>query len=528
MKIRQLSFWAAVVVVGCNGKLTVPDDPNAAGAAGEGGEIGVAGHGDIGVAGDRPTGAGGHGGEVGVAGAHPVDSGGHGNSVAGSGGMGVAGRDFGTGGWNASGGSTPAEGGWGNNGGTGPSGGSGPGPAPGTLGQPCIPGGLVTEAEGSPAKTQIKNLPRCYEGLSCNSDSKCVPTPDCPQNEALCVVRHATLPAGSGGLPDQGWGGASSSGGSSPVWSNGGAGQQLYYASDKTGVTAMTASDSRVYWVEYGTRDALGNYQHDGALLAYSPDDGTTTVVASGLEGPTDVAITTTHAYVYVDGARPSGTFIRAQLLRVPLAGGNAELVQDGAIPASFAADGSRAFWSTDYTLPNQNIYSMTSDSNAVPTTFVAGDAFKLAIDGSDLYYKVGSGLMRTPTANAAPVAVNVSVGEYVLHDDSIYTLESVNGGLMLSLAPKTGGETTRVRALGYSYPLKLRRLGDRYFVESQPTGSPSQRQLLTASFVGTDPPVRLIGPSRGWAGDRLWAATATTLYWSEGRAVYKQPLTTP
>src|SRR6478736_3544176 len=226
MKIRQLSFWAAVVVVGCNGKLTVPDDPNAAGAAGEGGEIGVAGHGDIGVAGDRPTGAGGHGGEVGVAGAHPVDSGGHGNSVAGSGGMGVAGRDFGTGGWNASGGSTPAEGGWGNNGGTGPSGGSGPGPAPGTLGQPCIPGGLVTEAEGSPAKTQIKNLPRCYEGLSCNLDSKCVPTPDCPQNEALCVVRHAALGSGSGGAGgsyDQGSAGWDSAGGSSPVGSNGGA-----------------------------------------------------------------------------------------------------------------------------------------------------------------------------------------------------------------------------------------------------------------------------------------------------------------
>jgi len=389
----------------------------------------------------------------------------------------------------------------------------------------------VTEAAGSPAKTQIENLPRCYEGLSCNSDSKCVPTPDCPQNGLLCVVRHAVPESGEGGAggsTDQGWAGLDSGGGSSPL-ATGGSGQRIYLSTEKSGVTAITASESRVYWVEYGTRDALGNYQHDGALLAYSPDDGTTTVIASGLEGPTAVEITTSHAYVYVDGAQPIDTPIRPRLLRVPLTGGSAELVQDGAIPASFAADGGRAFWSAEDTQQDQNLYSMTSDTTAVPTAFVSGYSSGLTVDGSDLYYRVGSALMRSPIESAAPVSVNVSIREYVLRDDSIYGLESINGGgAMLSRTPKTGGETLRVRALGYSYPLKLRRLGDRYFVEAQPTDSPSQRQLLSASFVGNAPPVRLIGAGRGWPGDRLWAATANALYWSEGRTLYKQPLTAP
>lgn len=536
MKIAKLSLGVVLVGVACNGQLSVTGLPGAGGSGGGAGldvvgtagrnvgtaghdELGDAGHGDIGETGGRDFGTAGR------------DFGGGSGPTPGTGGSGPSG----VGGWRpgATGG-TGDEGGSLSYGGEAPvyvTGGSGPGPSPGGLGLPCVPGGLVTEADGTPAKTQVMKLPRCAPGLSCDADNKCTPTPDCPQSGKACVVRHAPSGgSGLGGAPgyDLGFGGWSSAvGGSGPRPGNGGNGSLVYDASDLTGVTAITATESRVYWVEYGTRDALGNYQHDGALLAYSPDDGTTTVLASGLEGPTAVEVTTSYAYVYVDGARPSGTPIHPQLLRVPVTGGTAVVVQEGALPASFAATGSQAFWSSEYTQANQNIYTMTSDSSAVVTEFVPGINFRLAADTTDLYYQGPNGLMRTPLASAAPVALGVSAGPIVLHDDSIFSIESVNGGGLLSRAPKSGGEFLRVRALGAGYPALVRRAGERFFVETSGPNSPDWRQVVTAT-LGTEPPIRLLEPQRGWAGNRLWAATANSVYWSEGRAVYRQPIPTP
>jgi hypothetical protein len=54
-------------------------------------------------------------------------------------------------------------------------------------------------------------------------------------------------------------------------------------------------------------------------------------------------------------------------------------------------------------------------------------------------------------------------------------------------------------------------------------------RQVLTAGFAGTDPPIRVLErPRREWVIDRLWVGTAAALYWSEGQAIYEQPLPKP
>jgi hypothetical protein len=289
-----------------------------------------------------------------------------------------------------------------------------------------------------------------------------------------------------------------------------------------------------VYWVEYGTRDSLGNYKHDGTLLSYAPDDGTTSVVASGLEGPIGVEVTTSHAYVYVDGARPLYAPAHLQLLRVPLAGGSAELVQEGAFPSSFAAAGSQAFWETSSTHPDSKIFTMTSDADAAVSEFVAdSNARKLTIDGTDLYYAGSNGLTRTPTDSAAPVALGLSATDFALHDDSVYALDFASGaGGLLTRAPKTGGEFLRVRALGPGAPSRLRRAGDRYFFEAlnySQTDPNEQLQVLSASFVDDSPPIRLLyRPSRNSFVDHLWVASENALYWSEGRAIYKQPLPIP
>jgi len=509
--MRKWLVWAALIAVGCNGKLSVNGgDGGAASIPG----AGYAGAGRAGAAGEPQGGDAGEG-DVGFLGGAPGAKAGNG-PTAGAPGAGAP--------WGGSGGAPPG---------------------PGEIGQDCVPGALVTEADGTPAKAVVKTLDRCNEGLACNAQGKCVPAPDCPSN-GLCVLRRAAL-SGSGGI-----GGAPGSEttapggkGGTPNWGTAGAGFGIAgfgfgptpNAASESGVVALTANESHVYWLEYGTRDALGNYQHDGALMSYSITDGTTAVLASGLAGPTSLKLSTTHAYVYLDGAPLIGTPIHAQLFRVPLNGGVPELVQDGAQPQFFAAAGSQPFWAA-----GKEVYTMGSEANALPTVFVSELVRALATDATDLYYYAASSgsLMRAPLAGAAPSAVGVTAISFALHDDAIYALESIRtaadtmGGL-LSRAPKSGGAFERVRALGSGTPSNLTAVGDRYFLDVVPAavegsnGYSYKTQVLTAGFAGSDPPIRLLERNqRQTRVDELWVGTAAALYWSEGQAIYKQPLPTP
>ena len=502
-----------VIAVACNGRLTVPDDPNAAGSAGH--IIGFAGHGDIGVGGSVP-GSGGSG----------PGTGGSGPGTAGvvinvTGGHGPQGGDDGPGGKASSsvagsigtGGSIGTAGGYGTAGALGTAGGGNPG---GNLGQPCIPGGLVTEAVGSPAQAQIKTLPHCAEGLSCDSTNACVATPDCTTDSALCVVRHAVF-NGSGGAG--GAGGTPGSGGSS---SSSGGGPGTSTIGEEGGVVALAANESHVYWLEYGTRDALGNALNDGTLMSYSLTDGTTTTLVAGLHGPMGLELTSTHAYVYIDGAPLIGSPTKPQLLRVPLAGGSAVLVQDGAQHSGFAAAGSQAFWDT-----NAKVYSMLSDSSATPVVFSSNNERVLASDATNLYCQVNALLVSSPIASAAFAPLDFNGNALAPHDDGLYMLEANNAGALLLRASKTGGLPQRVRALGNGTPQNLKVTSDRYYLEVYPDWW--NEQVLTAGFAGTDPPIRLLyRRARRTTVDQLWVGTANALFWSDSRAIYKQPLPTP
>jgi hypothetical protein len=313
----------------------------------------------------------------------------------------------------------------------------------------------------------------------------------------------------------------------------------------RTGIVALNASDSHVYWLEYGTRDAAGNYQHDGALMSYRIVDGTTTTVASGLDGPSRLELTTTHAYIGTDGAYGALTVI-TQMHRVPLIGGSVELLQEErstTVFTSFVNAGSQAFWST-----RTGIYTISAQADAVATLFLPYPVYLIASDGTDLFYAGADGVMRMPTAGAAPTTLAGNWGGYkiALHDDGIFGLEALpNGtaqrsssGILLSRAPKSGGEFEQVRPLGAGAPVgygELRAIGDRYFfsvhewAQDRDGTQGEQRRVLTASFVDDDPPIRLLElPLQHPVDHFLWVGTAGGVYWSDGQAIYEQPLPNP
>jgi len=315
----------------------------------------------------------------------------------------------------------------------------------------------------------------------------------------------------------------------------------------QTGVFALAASDSHVYWLEYGTHDALGNYQHDGALLSYRIADGTTTTVASGFDGPTSLALTTTHAYVVSDGILNG----QPQASRALLTGGGVEPLQqdpfstEEGFPAGFTAVGSQAFWST-----STGIYTQTASSNAVQKLLLStdGHVYPLISDGTELFYSdysaSGFAVIRSPIASPAPQFVAASSGlGFALHGDDLVELDVVlNGsqyGTILSRAPKSGGEFQQYRPLGTGSPEitidapALQVVGDRYFFivrvsvqDRDGNYGGIQRRVLSAGFADNDPPIRLLEVPQ--ESHFHWVGTAVGLFWSDGRAIYQQPLPSP
>jgi len=471
MSLRSLGGWALLLAVGCDGRLIVDRGGNSV--------SGMSGASDVsGVGTDMSDG--------------PIEA------VAGmTGGAELAGGD---GGGGSAGTVIP--------------------PDAGKVGETCLPEGLVTESEGSATEATIRVLARCDAGLSCNAQGKCAAAPDCLQGHGVCVMRRAVFDQyvfdGLDGI-----------------------------AHGHTGVLALAASDSHVYWLEYGTRDALGTYQHDGTLMSYRIADGTTTSVASGFDGPTSLALTTTHAYIASDGILNG----HPQAYRAPLTGGSVEQLQqdqfsiEEGFPAGFTAAGSQAFWST-----STGIYTQSASSNAVPTPFsTEGSVYPLMSDGTEIFYtspSSGFAVIRTPIASPAPQFVATSSGFGIaLHGDDLFELDVLQNGLpwgtVLSRAPKSGGEFLRVRPLGAGVPLTkidalaLQVVGDRYFftveegVQDSGGNYGTQRRVLSASFADDDPPIRLLElPMERGPDDRFrWIGTAVGLFWSDGRAIYAQPL---
>ena len=400
---------------------------------------------------------------------------------------------------------------------------------PGALGERCIKGGTSREATGTFAETEIVELDHCNDGLDCGPNGICVAAPNCPQASGVCVVRPADPGGNSGGA-----------GGSTGFDGFGG---QAYDhgtpAFPESTITALAADDAHLYWAEYGTRDSLGNYQNDGVVMSFAFDGGTIQQVASTLPGPVGLGVTSTHVYVYVDGGPLIGSVIHSQLLRLPLAGGAPELVEDGTAPGEFQGVGDLAFWTAA-----DGLKSVRSEAGAVPTVAFTGYAWGLRADETTLYF-AGSlrpddgspddTVIQSRSLAGGPVNVlGLSPLTFAIKDDSLYGIEEINNstGLILNRASKTGGNWQRIRALGAGGESELRIAGDRYFwsaapPEVGPYAQPARGlvSIQTASFTTDAPPVRLQEESVPRYGTFAWIGTATSLYWTNGSAIYARAL---
>ena len=506
--------WLALVGVaaGCNAKLTV--DPGTGGAQGfpAGAQNGTAGaQGDTagaqnGTAGARHGTAGAQNATAGEQGIVAGDQGVGGGIVAGDQGVGggiVAGYQ-----------------------GVGGVGGAQSIPY-GDLGQNCIPEETVTDGNGV-ATAQINMPEHCLSGLACSDGSRdgsggasaghCIALAACPNARDLCVEQDV-LDAGSNG-------GASGAGGAASTII-GGAGSDTAIMNE-IGVTAMAVDATHLYWVQYGTRDSLGNYQNDGALKAMKFSDRSTITLASGIEGPNALAVTSGHVYVLTDGAGLVGSPVQRTLLRFPLNGGSSEQIQTGTpplVPSStptLAVQGAVLYWGG-----SDSVYALADDAT-VPTILASNAAAQLAADDTTLFFQDSSDyqLKSVPDAGGTAALLGLDARPFALSGDSIYGLESVDQGMILSKAAKVNSSWLRVRALGAGTPVRLQFAGERFFYEGYTYLASQIATVSTGTLNASLPLTRLL--EFNFAQRMPWVGTADTFYWTDARRIYARALAAP
>jgi hypothetical protein len=294
---------------------------------------------------------------------------------------------------------------------------------------------------------------------------------------------------------------------------------------------AMATDDTHLYWVEYGTRDGLGNYQHDGTLFSYAFADSKTTTVASSLPGPNALGITSGHAYVAVDGGPLIGSPAKAQVLRLPLTGGASELVQDSVSATNFASFGDQAFWGT-----NTGLYTVLPTAGAMPSTLLTQYAAQIAVDATTVYATDDALIFSVPQTGTTLTPLVGPGYTFALGGELLYGVEQLNNadGLILDSAPKTGGTWERKRALGTgSFPDRLQVIGDRFFFSASPDGNQgsdySKEYIETGLISSSAAPLRLVeesGLGRSYSRRLLWTGTATAAFWSDGSAIFTRAIT--
>jgi hypothetical protein len=282
------------------------------------------------------------------------------------------------------------------------------------------------------------------------------------------------------------------------------------------------AEGDALYWLEYGTRDSLGNYNNDGALWRLG-DDGKANAVASELHGPLQLGLATGYAYVFVDGGGYIGSQSSPQLIRVPLAGGASELVQDGATATAFTANGKQAFWVA------QNEIFTQALAGGAPSVLLPATADIMFADDDFLYFASNNLRTRARIDGQASQPLGNGNDAFTIKDDSIYAIDSV-GGVVLSQAPKSSGVFQRIRALGAGgVDLPPQFANDRYFWNANVAsdGNPVL-QIRTGTLANMGPPTVLVSrPSYGRLIDSLWVGTSSSVYWTDGQAIYARGIPT-
>jgi hypothetical protein len=318
-------------------------------------------------------------------------------------------------------------------------------------------------------------------------------------------------------------------------------------------IRGVATGRERVFWIEYGSYDGLGNYQDDGRLMSQAFASGPPTVVAEGLQGPIEFEVSDDFAYVVVDHSSVAAGPI--ELARIPLDTGIVEVLQAlqpnateervvNWIDDFFVAKGGLAFWAE-----HDVIYRLAEDETGPPTKFLdTAKLFNLAGDDSQLFLHDVEGFKSVPYAGGTPTVLREEYLEpgipryYGLSvvGDYMYGVESQDFETSyLSRMAKAGGTWKRLTEMqlkpGWVMPTQLVIEGGEYFDVRAREAQGGWDCSLREGSLSSDAPAKILAASSPcWEQNdedrnypwRAWDVAPTAVYLGWQDTLYRVPRT--
>ncbi len=306
-------------------------------------------------------------------------------------------------------------------------------------------------------------------------------------------------------------------------------------------IRGLAASGEAIYWVDFGTKDTLGNYNEDGKLNVIAKPTGVAAqTVASGLHEPQALSLTANYAYIF---AGEVGTGATRGIVRVPLAGGAAESLQT--LPnASFTSY--RVFATTPgyvYWTWGGAVYRIADTSGATMETFIAARGVTHIVGSTSvLYFEDATGIFSDDPATGTPVsfsAAGQSIDSVLTNltiqfadSDYLYAIEepatSQGGHVYLSRAAPVDGAWKRVAPSPQVDPGldstwdQLSVLGVNYFLD--PIGPSGTSAIYQGALNASSNQLFSLPSYRGKVA--AWTLSSSWLYVAAEGRLYEQLLT--
>ncbi|HEU5073213.1 MAG TPA: hypothetical protein VFU02_03555 [Polyangiaceae bacterium] len=304
-------------------------------------------------------------------------------------------------------------------------------------------------------------------------------------------------------------------------------------------IRALATDGTRLYWIEYGTEDDLGNSRYDGRIMAQDLVGGATEPVVEDLGDPVGLALSESYFYVHAERWLHESGGETTALVRLPRAGGAAELIQDDLSSRGPEGNGNcpyPCFAATrdfSYFYHLGSIHRVSEEPGATSSVLWAGADPPFVCDPENTVYAntQAHGLEQLPFEAEEAEPLREYVQSFQWDAGALYWVEVPNDSAYLVRWQRGEGPSERVAELTRRGPNRtsLKVAQGHYFVFLENWSEGEEVSMIVSGSLAeperVTKRVELAYPFDGGSYfSQRWLGTPEAIYWIEDGAIVRAP----